>query len=56
MLDGGDQQAAREMTVFLRRLGTPMDMARAVLLLVGDEADFITGHGLVADGGLTLRT
>jgi NAD(P)-dependent dehydrogenase (short-subunit alcohol dehydrogenase family) len=40
----------------LRRLGTPMDMARAVMLLVGDEADFITGHGLVADGGLTLRT
>ncbi len=40
----------------LRRLGTPMDMARAVLLLASDEADFITGHGLVADGGLTLRT
>jgi NAD(P)-dependent dehydrogenase (short-subunit alcohol dehydrogenase family) len=33
-----------------------MDMARAVLLLASDEADFITGHGLVADGGLTLRT
>ena len=32
------------------------DMARAVLLLVSDEADFITGHGLVVDGGLTLRT
>ena len=27
-----------------------------VLLLASDEADFITGHGLVADGGLTLRT
>jgi NAD(P)-dependent dehydrogenase (short-subunit alcohol dehydrogenase family) len=40
----------------LRRLGQPVDMARAVLLLVSDEADFITGHGLVADGGLTLRT
>ena len=40
----------------LRRLGQPLDMARAVLLLVSDEADFITGHGLVADGGLTLRT
>jgi len=40
----------------LRRLGTPMDMARSVLLLASDEADFITGHGLVADGGLTLRT
>ena len=40
----------------LRRLGQPVDMARAVLLLASDEADFITGHGLVADGGLTLRT
>ncbi len=40
----------------LRRLGQPIDMARAVLLLASDEADFITGHGLVADGGLTLRT
>ena len=40
----------------LRRLGQPIDMARAVLLLACDEADFITGHGLVADGGLTLRT
>ena len=39
----------------LRRLGQPIDMARAVLLLASDEADFITGHGLVADGGLTLR-
>jgi NAD(P)-dependent dehydrogenase (short-subunit alcohol dehydrogenase family) len=40
----------------LRRLGQPIDMARAVLLLASDESDFITGHGLVADGGLTLRT
>lgn len=40
----------------LRRLGTPADMARAALLLASDEADFVTGHGLVADGGLTLRT
>ena len=40
----------------LRRLGKPEDMARSVLLLASDEADFITGHGLVADGGLTLRT
>lgn len=39
----------------LRRLGQPIDIARAVLLLASDEADFITGHGLVADGGLTLR-
>ncbi|HUN52407.1 MAG TPA: SDR family NAD(P)-dependent oxidoreductase [Candidatus Sulfotelmatobacter sp.] len=40
----------------LRRLGQPIDIARAALLLASPEADFITGHGLVADGGLTLRT
>ncbi len=40
----------------LRRLGTPGGMARGVLLLASDDAAFITGHGLVADGGLTLRT
>lgn len=49
-------RAVWEKKAALRRLGQPIDMARAVLLLVSDEADFITGHGLVADGGLTLRT
>lgn len=39
----------------LRRLGQPIDIARAALLLASDEADFITGHGLTVDGGLTLR-
>lgn len=49
-------RAVWEKKAALRRLGQPIDMARSVLLLVSDEADFITGHGLVADGGLTLRT
>lgn len=38
----------------LKRLGTPADVARAALLLASAEADFITGHGLVVDGGLSL--
>jgi 3-oxoacyl-[acyl-carrier protein] reductase len=40
----------------LRRLGQPIDIARGALFLASDEADFVTGHGLVIDGGLTLRT
>jgi 3-oxoacyl-[acyl-carrier protein] reductase len=39
----------------VRRLGAAADIARAALLLAQDEADFITGHGLVVDGGLMLR-
>lgn len=36
------------------RLGTPADIAAAVLFLAGDEAAYITGQTLVVDGGLTL--
>lgn len=39
----------------LRRLGAPEDLARAALFLASDDAAFVTGHGLVVDGGLTLR-
>jgi NAD(P)-dependent dehydrogenase (short-subunit alcohol dehydrogenase family) len=54
-----DQEQIRrvwEKKAALRRLGQPVDIARAVLLLASDDSDFITGHGLVVDGGLTLRT
>ncbi|HTK79213.1 MAG TPA: SDR family NAD(P)-dependent oxidoreductase [Rhizomicrobium sp.] len=39
----------------LRRLGEPMDLARTALFLASDDAGFVTGHGLVVDGGLILR-
>lgn len=39
----------------LRRLGQPIDLARAALFLASDEAAFVTGHGLHVDGGLMLR-
>jgi 3-oxoacyl-[acyl-carrier protein] reductase len=38
----------------LRRLGTPEDVANAVLLLVSAQAGFITGHHLASDGGAAL--
>ena len=37
------------------RLGTPQDMANAVLFLLSDTASYITGIDLVVDGGLLLR-
>lgn len=39
----------------LRRLGQPIDLARAALFLASDDGSFVTGHGLVVDGGLMLR-
>jgi NAD(P)-dependent dehydrogenase (short-subunit alcohol dehydrogenase family) len=35
------------------RPGVPLDMARAVLFLVSDDSDFITGSMLFVDGGVS---
>ena len=39
----------------LGRLGRPEEIARAALFLAGDDASFVTGTALVADGGWTAR-
>lgn len=36
-----------------RRLGTPEEVAAAILYLCSDQAGFIVGHTLVLDGGIT---
>jgi NAD(P)-dependent dehydrogenase (short-subunit alcohol dehydrogenase family) len=38
----------------MRRLGEPIDVARAVLYLTSDAAAFATGTDLVVDGGYTI--
>lgn len=38
----------------LGRLGTPRDVANAMLFLASDDASFITGQRLIVDGGQTL--
>ena len=36
------------------RIGEPVDVARAVAWLASDSADYVTGHTLFVDGGMTL--
>ena len=35
----------------LKRLGQPEDIANAIAFLASTEAEFVTGHGLLVDGG-----
>ena len=37
----------------LRRVGDPIDVARAIRFLLSEDAAFITGVALVVDGGMT---
>src|SRR5437773_798225 len=37
------------------RLGTPEEVAEAVVWLCSDAASFVTGHPLVLDGGLVVQ-
>jgi len=43
----------RSSAVPLRRLGTPEDIARVVLWLGSDDAGYVTGQNLLADGGVS---
>lgn len=43
----------REQIVPARRIGTPADIAQAVLFLASDRASYVSGQELLVDGGLT---
>jgi NAD(P)-dependent dehydrogenase (short-subunit alcohol dehydrogenase family) len=53
-----DVAAARQRAIAthpIGRLGTPTDIAKGILFLASDDAGFMTGAGLVVDGGLTAQ-
>jgi NAD(P)-dependent dehydrogenase (short-subunit alcohol dehydrogenase family) len=39
----------------MKRMGTPEEVADAVLFLCSSRASFIQGHALVVDGGYTIN-
>ena len=54
----GDQAEARAAFTAMHpigRIGTPNEVADAVIWLCSDRSSFVTGHGLLVDGGFTAR-
>jgi 7-alpha-hydroxysteroid dehydrogenase len=56
VLNTAGQHAAIAATIPLGRLGTPYDIAGAVLFLASDAASWVTGQLLLVAGGRTQRT
>ena len=54
VLDTPEKMERAAAKIPLARLGTPDDMVGPVLFLCSAEADYITGHTLVVDGGWLL--
>ena len=50
-----DREAAAIALHPMGRVGTPEDMAEAVVWLCSDAASFVTGHAMVVDGGYLAR-
>ena len=52
----GDKEAEEIVNLHpIGRLGTPEDVAYAVLYLASDESSWVTGTSLIIDGGYTLQ-
>ena len=39
----------------LKRIGKPEDIAHAILFLLSDEGNYITGTEIIVDGGITAK-
>jgi NAD(P)-dependent dehydrogenase (short-subunit alcohol dehydrogenase family) len=54
---GGDAAALADLTATepIGRLGTPLEIADAVVWLCSDQASFVTGQALAVDGGFVAR-
>ena len=57
-LGTNDVEAARRQVIDrlpIGRMGTPKDIAKGIVFLASDDAGFMTGAGLVIDGGITAQ-
>jgi 3-oxoacyl-[acyl-carrier protein] reductase len=47
-----DLKQELESRLFLRRIGSPSEVAKVVSFLISDEASYVTGQDIRVDGGM----
>jgi glucose 1-dehydrogenase len=56
LLEDDQKKKEKEQTIPLKRIGQPEEIAKVALFLASDDASYITGTTIYADGGLTLTS
>jgi glucose 1-dehydrogenase len=56
LLEDEQKKKAEEQRIPLKRIGQPEEIAKVALFLASDNASYITGTTIYADGGLTLTS
>jgi glucose 1-dehydrogenase len=56
LLEDAQKKKEKEQKIPLKRIGQPEEIAKVALFLASDNASYITGTTIYADGGLTLTS
>jgi glucose 1-dehydrogenase len=53
-LENQQEREKKEQQIPIHRIGSPEEIAKMALFLASDDASYISGTTIYADGGLTL--
>ena len=54
LLENQQEREKKEQQIPIHRIGNPEEIAKVALFLASDDASYISGTTIYADGGLTL--
>jgi glucose 1-dehydrogenase len=54
LLENQQEREKKEQQIPMHRIGSPEEIAKVAMFLASDDASYISGTAIYADGGLTL--